>query len=222
MCGRFVRKSGEQDIAREFDIELSDISFLLEPSYNIAPGNDVVAVVKKDRTSVEIFRWGLIPHWAKDEKTGYKMINARSETLAEKPSFKKAFQKRRCLIIADGFYEWRGEGKHKTPYYFHLRNLAPMGFASLYESWRGPDEKLVNSCTIITTEPNSLMRPIHNRMPAIIAREDYRLWLDSDVFDEKALGSLLRPYPPGTLECHQVAPLVNSPKNNSIQCIQPV
>jgi len=222
MCGRFVRKSGGEEISREFDIELSDISFLLEPSYNIAPGNDIVTVVKKGRLSAEIFRWGLIPPWARNEKSGYKMINARAETLSVKPSFKKPFQRKRCIVIADGFYEWSGRGRQKIPYYFHLKDPAPMGLAGLFESWRGPDGRTLDSCTIITTAANSLMQPVHDRMPVIIAREDYDLWLDNDVFDEKALGVLFRPYPPETMECHQVAPLVNSPRNNSIQCIQPV
>lgn len=221
MCGRFVRKSGGDEIAGEFDIELSDISFLLEPSYNIAPGNDVAAVVKSDRLTVKAFRWGLIPPWAKDEKIGYKMINARAETLAVKPSFKKPFQSQRCLVIADGFYEWSGEGKRRTPHYFHLGTNAPMGLAGLFESWRSPQGLVIDSCAVITTGPNSLMRPVHGRMPVIIPRENYRLWLDNDVFDENALGALLRPYPPETMECHRVAPLVNSPRNNSIQCIQP-
>lgn len=222
MCGRFVRKSGEGEISREFDIELNDISFLLEPSYNIAPGNQVAAAVKSDRLTVKAFRWGLIPPWAKDEKVGYKMINARAETLSVKPSFKKPFQSRRCLVIADGFYEWSGRGRPKVPYYFHPKDPAPMGMAGLFESWRSPDGGTLDSCTIITTAANSLMQPVHDRMPVIIAREDYRLWLDHDVFDAKALGALLRPYPPEALECHPVAPLVNSPRNNSIQCIQPV
>ncbi len=182
----------------------------------------MAAVVKKDRISIGIFRWGLIPPWAKDEKTGYKMINARAETLIEKPSFKKAFQKRRCLVIADGFYEWRGEGKLKKPYYFHLKNRAPMGFAGLYESWNGPEERVVNSCTIITTEPNSLMRPIHHRMPVIISRNNYRNWLNNDDFDAKSLLYMLGPYPSTDMDCYQVSPLVNSPQNNSSQCIQPI
>jgi putative SOS response-associated peptidase YedK len=222
MCGRFVRKSSGEEIALEFDIGLNDISFLLEPSYNIAPGNAVAAVVKRDRLTVKAFRWGLIPPWAKDEKTGYKMINARAETLSGKPSFKKPFQRKRCLVIADGFYEWGGRGGQKVPYYFHLKDPVPMGLAGLFESWRGPDGGALDSCTIITTAANSLMQPVHDRMPAIIARKDYHLWLDNDVFDEKAMGVLLRPYPPETMDCHQVARLVNSPRNNSIQCIQPV
>ncbi|MDQ7798489.1 MAG: SOS response-associated peptidase [Candidatus Edwardsbacteria bacterium] len=222
MCGRFVRKSGGEEIAREFDIELSDISFLLEPSYNIAPGNQVAAVVKRDRLSVEAFRWGLIPPWAGNEKTGYEMINARAETLGVKAGFKKPFQSQRCLIIADGFYEWRGRGRPKVPYYFHRKDPAPMGLAGLFGSWSGPGGLVVNSCAIITTAANQLMQPVHDRMPAVIAREDYRLWLDNGISDPKALGALLRPYPPEDMECYPVSPLVNSPRNDSIQCIQPV
>ncbi len=215
-----MRKSGGEEIAGEFDCGLADISFLLEPSYNIAPGDQIAAVVMRDRRTVEAFRWGLIPPWAKDEKTGYMTINARAETLAEKPSFKNPFRSKRCLVIADGFYEWsRAE---KIPHYFYLGNRLPMGLAGLYESWRGPDGRLISSCTIVTTGANSLMRPIHDRMPVIVARKDYGLWLDSGVFDGKALGALLRPYPSGDLECHPVAPLVNFPRNDSIQCIQPV
>jgi putative SOS response-associated peptidase YedK len=222
MCGRFVRKSGAEELSREFDIELSDISFLLYPDYNIAPGNNVAAVVKSERLTIRAFRWGLIPPWARDEKIGYKMINARAETILEKPSFKKAFRERRCLVIADGFYEWGGEGKRRTPHYFHLGTNAPMGLAGLFESWRSPQGLVIDSCAVITTGPNSLMRPVHGRMPVIIPRENYRLWLDRDIFDEKSLGNLLRPYPSEAMECYPVSPLVNSPANNSIQCIQPV
>jgi putative SOS response-associated peptidase YedK len=222
MCGRFVRKSGGEEVSREFDVGLSDISFLLEPGYNIAQGNQVAAVVKSDRLAVVAFRWGLIPPWAKDERTGYKMINARAETLSVKPSFKKPFQSQRCLVIADGFYEWSGRSRPKVPYYFHRKDPAPMGLAGLFESWPGPGGRVVNSCAIVTTAANSLMQPVHDRMPAIIAREDYRLWLDNGIFDGKALGALLRPYPPEDMECYPVSPLVNSPPNNSLQCIQPV
>lgn len=222
MCGRFVRKSGAQEIAREFNVELSEIRFLLEPNYNIAPGNDVAVVVRRDRKVLEGFRWGFIPNWSKDEKIGYRMINARGETISQKPAFKKAFTERRCLIVADGFYEWLKGGKKPKPYYFRMKDGSPMGLAGIYETWRSPKGILVNSCSIITTASNSLMKPIHERMPAIIGRKDHFCWLDNSSFVEKKLSNLIKPFPEEFMEYYPVGTFVNSTLNNSEKCIEPL
>jgi putative SOS response-associated peptidase YedK len=167
-------------------------------------------------------RWGLIPSWAKEPSIGDRMINARAETVAEKPSFRRALQKRRCLILADGFYEWRAEGKRKTPMFISLASREPFGFAGLWESWRSPTGETVRSCTIITTAPNALMESIHNRMPVILPREVEARWLDRSIEDPARLLPLLAPYPAGEMDAYEVAALVNSPRNDSPACIAPV
>ncbi len=169
-----------------------------------------------------LLRWGLIPRWAKDPRIGNKLINARAETLFEKPSFRAAAGERRCLILADGFYEWRQRGRGKEPIYVRLRSKQPFGFAGLWESWRSPAGQEVRSCTIVTTEPNELLKPIHNRMPVIVPRELEALWLDPGVKSERELSEVLRPYPPEELEAYVVSPLVNSPANERPECVEPV
>ena len=167
-------------------------------------------------------RWGLIPSWAKEEAIGNRMINARAETIAEKPSFKRALQKRRCLVIADGFYEWKAEGKKKTPMFIALRSRAPFGFAGLWEIWKAPSGEAIHSCTIITTTPNKLMESIHNRMPVILPREAETAWLDRTVDDPQKLLPLLVPYPDKEMTAYEVSLLVNSPRNDVPACIEPV
>jgi len=149
------------------------------------------------------------------------MINARAETLSERPSFKKPFQSQRCLIIADGFFEWSGNGKIKRPYYFHLKRGTPMGLAGLFESWAGTGAGTLNTCSIITTSANSLMLPVHHRMPAIIRRDDYREWLDNGSFEERRLRAMLQPFEASEMACYPVGSLVNSIRNNSEKCIEP-
>jgi putative SOS response-associated peptidase YedK len=211
MCGRFVRKSTIEALIEQFDID-ADIESLLEikPEYNVAPTQPVLAVVQNGRRTIRPFRWGLIPSWAKDMTRGAKMINARTETLAEKAGFRAAFHKRRCLVIADGFYEWRREATTKTPYYFHLKTGQPFGFAGLWERWKNPQGKTVESCAIITTGANELMQPVHDRMPAIIGHKDYGYWLDGSVCDPDTLASLLRPYPAAQMDARPVGTAVNS------------
>jgi putative SOS response-associated peptidase YedK len=150
------------------------------------------------------------------------MINARSETVAEKPSFRAAFKRRRCLIPADGFYEWKKVGKRKQPYYVRRVDGEPFAFAGLWEHWEGPDETVIESCTILTTEPNADIRPLHNRMPVILDPPDYDLWLDPDTSDLETLAPLMRPYPDGKLEAVQVSTLVNNPMNDEARCIEPI
>jgi putative SOS response-associated peptidase YedK len=166
--------------------------------------------------------WGLIPHWAADPSIGNRMINARAETLTELPSFKLLVDRRRCIIPADGFYEWRKEGKRKVPKWVYLKNKEPFAFAGLWDVWRKPDCKKVESFTIITTEPNELVRPIHNRMPVILRPEDEEQWLDASRTPFVKAKSLLKPYPEDLMDAHDVSPIVNSAKYDGAECIEPV
>ena len=161
-----------------------------------------------------MMKWGLIPFWAKDPSIGNRMINARAETVAEKPSFRNAFTRRRCLIVADGFFEWRKEGKTKTPMRIILKNGEPFGFAGLWETWKSPEDELIRSCTIITTTPNEVMEPIHNRMPVILPRDAEAQWLNVSVTDTGVLRELLVPYAASELEAYEVSTLVNAPRND--------
>src|SRR2546423_1783444 len=169
MCGRFVRKRSSILLAREFNAE--QISDELQPSFNIAPTHNVAVVVDDDGRKLLSMRWGLVPSWATDPTIGSKLINARAETLSQKAAFKNAFITRRCLVLADGFYEWEKTGGHKTPMFIHLKSGRPFGFAGLYETWRPPLGDALVTCTIITTEANELVSPIHDRMPVIVPRE---------------------------------------------------
>jgi putative SOS response-associated peptidase YedK len=167
-----------------------------------------------------LLRWGLIPSWAKDPSMGDRMINARAETVAEKPSFRRALQKRRCLVLADGFYEWRKEGKTKTPMYIRLRSHEPFGFAGLWETWKSPEGEAIHSCTVITTTPNSLMESIHNRMPVILSREGESSWLDRAIETPERLLPLLIPYSANAMEAYAVSSMVNNPRNDAPACIE--
>jgi len=221
MCGRFVRKSTITVIEDEFDIY--EVQWAFEPSYNIAPSQDVACVIGNGGNRLVKFRWGLVPFWADDPSIGYKMINARAETVAQKRSFARAFKKQRCLVIADGFYEWRklADGKRKVPMYVHLREERPFGFAGLYENWKGKDGTVLQTCTIITTQPNELMMPIHNRMPVIIAPKERKVWLDREIEDPNVLMPLLGPYDSSKMDAFEVSKRVNSPSYNEPDCIKP-
>ncbi len=194
--------------------------------FNIAP-TQPVAVVRLDPQSDEPrrelvwLRWGLIPSWAKDPAIGNRMINARAETAAEKPAFRAAFRRRRCLVAADGFYEWQRTGGKKQPYFIHLHDDRPFGFAGLWESWEGPDHSHIESCTLLTTGPNELLRPIHDRMPVILGPESYAPWLDPAVQQPEQLLPLLQPYPSEAMTADAVGTFVNSPRNDGPQCIEP-
>jgi putative SOS response-associated peptidase YedK len=160
------------------------------------PNQLIPAVINHNgKNQLVCFRWGLIPSWSKDPSIANKLINARAETVDKKPSFKDAFKKRRCLIVADGFYEWKREGKSKIPLYFYLKSGRPFGFAGLYETWISPDKKEINTCVIITTNANELIAPVHDRMPVILSNDQERIWLDSDKVDVSGLKSILKPYP---------------------------
>lgn len=219
MCGRYTLAAPVNELVEQFDIDEYPSS--ITTSYNIAPTQEVAAVIAEDeKRKLEMLRWGLVPAWADDPSIGNRMINARSETVAEKPSFRKAFKDRRCLVLSDGFYEWRRTPDGKQPYYIHMKDGSPFAFAGLWESWRDAQE--IRSCTIITTEANELVGDIHNRMPVILAPEDYSLWLDPDFREREALTSLLRPYPNDAMEAYPVSRRVNSPSNNVPDCIERV
>lgn len=192
------------------------------PRYNIAPSQNAPVILNENEKSIQLLRWGLIPSWAKDPKIAYQLYNARAETIAEKPSFRNAFKKRRCLIPADGFYEWRMEsdGKTKTPMRVRLKSKEPFTFAGLWETWKDPQEKESRTFTIITTEPNEVLQPIHNRMPVIMKPEDEEAWLDPQA-DLKHLTKILMPYSSNAMEAYAVSKLVNSPKHDSPDCIEP-
>ncbi len=218
MCGRYTLKTPTNVLAEWFKIEEYPTS--LTPSYNIAPTQEVVAVVEEDdKRKLEMFHWGLIPSWAKDPAIGNKMINARAETVSEKPSFRSAFKKRRCLILADGFYEWQKTDSGKQPFYIHMQDGCPFVFAGLWEDWRNGEE--IRSCAIITTDANDLMGEIHHRMPVILPPENYAVWLDPDFDEKEPLMDLLKPYPSDEMEAYAVSRRVNKPSNNEPSVVEP-
>jgi len=199
-----------------------DFGMYLKPNYNIAPSQNILAIPDFDKAKASLFHWGLIPSWSKDKDISYKMINARSETLAEKPSFKKPFKNQRCLILSDGFYEWKRDKEKKIPTHIRLKSGKPFAFAGLWEKWIQGGQLPVFSCTIITTSANSLLQPVHPRMPVILKREDYNLWLDSDEKSPEILQKLLVPFEPDEMEYHPVSSFVNNPNNNSPECIKAI
>ena len=220
MCGRFTLTADLDRLEERFAFRAVNLSFV--PRYNVAPSQPVLTLIDAQEHRAGFLRWGLIPSWAKDPAIGDRMINARAETVAEKPSFRRALQKRRCLILADGFYEWRKEGKKKTPLFITLKSRDPFAFAGLWETWKSPTGEAIHSCTIITTTPNILMASIHDRMPVILLRKAESLWLDRTVEDPQALLPLLMPYPAEEMAAYAVSPLVNSPRNDTPVCIEPV
>ncbi|HEY2814824.1 MAG TPA: SOS response-associated peptidase [Acidimicrobiales bacterium] len=233
MCGRFVSSSPPDELARYFDVEQVGES-VLEPSYNVAPSNDVYVVVETGGVRrLESFHWGLIPFWAKGPSTGNKMINARAETIAEKNAYKRAFQKRRCIIPADGFYEWKkvpGQ-KAKQPYFIHRADGEPMAFAGLWEVWRPntgddtgetSDTEIIRSCTIITGQPNEKVADIHDRMPVMLPPSVWAQWLDPANDDLDTLGKLLVPAPASLIELHPVTTAVNNVRSNGAELADPL
>lgn len=224
MCGRYGLTVDQEALATAFGVE----RFLVEhdPRYNIAPSQEVPALVAGRRgRRVVGFRWGLVPYWAEDPKIAYRTINARSETVATRATFRSAWERpRRCLVLADGFFEWRkpasGRGP-KLPYWIRLADRRPFGFAGLWERWNGGDEPLV-TCTILTTDANALVAPIHGRMPVILGTETaWNAWVDPEIPSEELVG-LLTPYPAGEMHAHPVSRYVNSPDNEGPECVEPV
>ena len=220
MCGRFTLTNDMVELQGRFAFEAGDLQY--RPRYNVAPGQRVLVVTRDSENRAGFFHWGLIPPWAKDPAISQRSINARGETVAEKRSFRGAFRRRRCLILADGFYEWRAEGSGKTPMRIVLKSREPFGFAGVWEEWKAPSDETIRSCAIITTAANSLIEPIHNRMPVILHREEEALWLDPEVDDPLLLTQLLVAYPAEDMEAYPVSPLVNSYRNDTPACIEPL
>lgn len=221
MCGRYTLRTNPQQLALAFGFE--ELPAELVPRYNVAPTQDVLVVRQHDRDrAASMLRWGLIPSWSKDAAIGGRLINARAETVAEKPAFRAAFKSRRCLIAADGFYEWQKlDAKRKQPWYFRLRSDEPFAFAGLWETWRSPEGHAVETCTLITGAPNELVAPVHDRMPVILPPERYDLWLDLKA-NPAQLTSLLLPYPPEEMSANAVSPLVNSPRHEGPELLEPM
>ena len=219
MCGRYALTE-TPDIDVRFLAEFVETGWL-NPRYNIAPSQDVAAVTNEGARRIERMRWGLIPFWAKDPRIGYRMINARAETVARTPAFRASFKSKRCLIPADGFYEWKRNGKARTPFFFRLTNGGVFAFAGLYDRWRDPDGSLVSSCSIITTEPNELAAPVHDRMPVILPYEAEAAWLNLEVEGPGELLPLLKPFPAASMQAYRVSSLVNSAKNDTPECVAP-
>ncbi len=219
MCGRFTLTVDIEELQEAFPGV--DFGLYMKPSYNIAPSQSILSISNATPQKAQLFHWGLIPPWSKDKKIAYKMINARSETLADKPSFKSPFRSKRCLILADGFYEWKKEGDKKIPTYIRLKSKKPFAFAGLWETWNQEKNQPIHSCTIITTEANPLLKPVHHRMLVILKKTDYDLWLDPTAVKPETLQHLLEPYDSNELEYFPVSTVVNSPRNNSPECVVP-
>ncbi len=222
MCGRFALLVSGEEVARLFDVD--SVPDPLPARYNIAPTQPVLALrlsADGQQREFALFQWGLVPSWAKDVKLGARMINARAETVAEKPAFRAAFKRRRCLIPASGFYEWQAVNGRKQPMFIHPKNDPLFAFAGLWEYWASADGSELETCTILTTSPNELMAPIHNRMPVIVAREDFSMWLNPEPRPEDAF-HLLRPYPAKKMAAYPVSTMVNSPKNDTPACVEPL
>lgn len=244
MCGRFTLTTPTDELAEYFRIlegGMPSARGRLVPRYNIAPTQPVACVRQalSERELVEM-RWGLIPYWAKDPAIGNRMINARAESVAEKPAYKEAFRQRRCLVVADGFYEWQKQEGGKQPHYIYLKDHRPFAFAGLWERWKPRDNQLekiagpdkpevpltgdgrVESCAFLTTRPNELLEPIHDRMPLILPEQHWEAWLDPELDDIEALEELLVPYPAAEMAAHPVSTHVNKPAHDDPACIEPL
>ncbi len=227
MCGRFVQASPPAVLADRFAVDEIAIADQPAPDYNVTPRAEVPAVVQRaaGHRTLELMRWGLVPSWADSPAVGDRLINARAETLLDKPAFAQAFRRRRCIIPADGFYEWQARPgrRRKQPMFVHRRDGEPMAFAGLWEVWRErADDPWLVTCTVITTDANSLMAPIHDRMPALLPRDVWDEWLDRERADVDALGALLGPAPDDDLEVWRVRPLVSDPRHNGPELVEPV
>jgi len=221
MCGRFTITLDPGEIQEL--LNLGPFVHIHQPRYNVAPSQPIPIVKDNVTKSIELYKWGLVPFWAKDPNIGYKMINARSETAHKKPSFRAAFKHRRCLILADGFFEWHADikGGPKTPYLFKLQNNLPFTFAGLYEHWPIPSGGELHTCTILTCQPNELVSGYHNRMPVMLGDDSRWSWLNPTA-KEGDLLALLGPYPADEMTCYPVSRAINSPKNDQPEVIKPV
>ena len=221
MCGRFTLTVDPAELQDAFGDYIFPDQFA--PRFNIAPSQPVLAIPNNGKNTADFFMWGLIPSWSKDPSIANKLINARGETIAEKPSFRGGFKYKRCLILTDGFYEWKavqGE-KTKTPYFIHMKDRKLFAFAGLWDEWQSPDGGALRTCTIITTEPNELMSTLHNRMPVILDAVDYSQWLDPAPRTPESLLPLIRSFPADRMSAYPVSTIVNSPGNDRAECVLP-
>jgi len=214
MCGRFTLKTDADDIRKRFHLEKVPS---LKARYNIAPSQEI-AVIRNEAKELELLTWGLIPRWAKDSKMAF--INARSETASEKPAFRSAFKKHRCLILTDGFYEWKKEGDKKIPYFIYLKSDEPFAFAGLWEHWTTAEGEVLETACILTTDANSFMKKLHHRMPVILPEKSFKNWLDPENQDKEKISALLKPFDPKLMEAYAVSPFVNKPTNSGPKCIE--
>ncbi len=224
MCGRFTQTAKPKQVENEFHVKISQDN-LLHSRYNIAPAQIIPAVLEQEGNRIiSNLKWGLIPHWSKDDSYAPKLINARAETLAEKPSFRDAFKHHRCIIPASGFYEWdKKSSGAKQPFYFYLKDKEVFGFAGLWEEWLDKQTgELIETCTIITTEANKVLEPVHDRMPVILKAENYEQWLDAKETKTDKLQKLLAPYPSAEMTYHAVSRSVNIPDVDSAELIEPL
>lgn len=222
MCGRYTITVTLEELMLRYDMYDTYMP-RYSPKYNVAPGQQVMAIVHDgERNKLGELRWGLIPEWAKEEKIGYQMLNARSETLADKPAFRKPFERKRCLIPADSFYDWKGTGKHKQPMRIMLRSKELFSMAGLYDTWISPEGVRISTCTIITTESNEMMKEIHDRMPVILPREQEAAWLNRGTKDVEQLRPLLQPYPSELMMAYPVSSRVGNVRNDDELCIEPL
>ncbi|NQX57451.1 SOS response-associated peptidase [Paenibacillus qinlingensis] len=220
MCGRYTITVTLEELMLRYDM-YDTFMPRYSPKYNVAPGQQVMAIVHDgQRNKLGELRWGLIPEWAKDEKVGYQMLNARSETLADKPAFRKPFERKRCLIPADSFYDWKGTGKHKQPMRIMLRSKELFSMAGLYDTWTSPEGVRISTCTVITTESNEMMKDIHERMPVILPREKEAIWLDRSRKNVDELRALLQPYPSELMMAYPVSSRVGNVRNDDEECIE--
>ena len=225
MCGRFTLTKPIPWLAEILDVKNTESVGSIPSRYNVAPGTDVAIVrakesTDKDARELDLARWGLVPFWAKDADFGARTINARSETASQKPAFRAAFRYKRCLIPADGFYEWAGSGRKKQPFFIHLEQRKPFAFAGLWESWTGADGSVLETCTVLTTEANEKLAELHHRMPVILPEESYAEWLNPRENRAKAIEPLLKPYPSEAFSYYPVSERVNSPRNDDAACIE--
>ena len=226
MCGRFTITQLPDALDNPFGVEIPDaVRIDFHPRYNVAPTQPILAVRARpdnERREPVRLRWGMIPSWAKDPAIGNRMINARAESVADKPAFRAALRRRRCLILADGFYEWQRRGRSKQPYYFRLKGGGLFAFAGLWEHWQSPGGEEIQSCTMLTTTANDLCRTVHVRMPLILKPESYDPWLDPAVQTSKPLAPLMVPFPENLMECHPVSTRVNNPANDGPENVEPL
>ncbi len=222
MCGRFTASFEFREIKVRFRLQ-TDLP-LLARRYNIAPSQEVPVIIQNGgKNELKIMRWGLVPSWAPDRSIANRMINARAETISEKPSFRRLIESRRCLVPADGFYEWRREGNRRVPVWFHLKKKEPFAFAGLWDVWRDVEGEILHTFTIITTVPNALLRRIHNRMPVMFDALQGRQWLDPRLSTRAAdIAAVFAPFSSELMESHDVSPPVNTPEFDSSDCINPI